>query len=191
MTMSNDAEAGLALQAIIASAADGQTLDEPVSNLQWAARHIAVATYTDPQWASVKIALERMTTGNGIDSIVARQETAMSAMASSPGWKVTRPTASEIQRAEADLRSRLPQIAEQLAEVERVADGIESDPEKRQAIERITEILRRRSVARLSPFALLVVLWWFLVLTPAQDAGTDVAVLALWYAIARDAWKKD
>jgi hypothetical protein len=182
--MSNGAEAGLTLRGVIASMADGRALDEPVGMLQWAARHIAVATYTDPQWETVRTALELMTTGSSIGSILDRQDAAMSAITNNPGWKVKRPTASEIQEAEADLRNHLPHIAEVLGEVEQVAYEFTSDTEKRQAIERIGEILNRRSVARLSPFALLVVLWWFFVLTPVKDAGTDVAVLALWYGIA-------
>jgi hypothetical protein len=196
--MSNDAQAGSNLQDFIVSLADGQTLDEPVHLLQWAARYLALMTSTQAQWAEAQSALERLTAGKGADRILARQKTVVSAVASAPGWKVVRPTASEMAQAEADFRSHLPQIAEQRSEIEQVAGTIKSDVETCHVIECITEIIKHKSCSRLSPFALLVVLWWFLALTPANDASPDMTVLALWYSIAPDArkiargsWKKD
>jgi hypothetical protein len=92
-----------------------------------------------------------------------------------------------MQEAEADLRSRLPEIARQLPEVETAADKITADSEKRKAIERISTIVKQIGASKLSPFALLVVLWWVLGMASADE----VAALAVWYAIARDLFKKD
>lgn len=50
--------------------------------------------------------------------------------------------------------------------------------------------MKRRAGSGLSPVALLVGLWWLFVVVFPKDAPTDVAVLALWYAVARDSWKK-
>jgi hypothetical protein len=46
-------------------------------------------------------------------------------------------------------------------------------------------------VSRLSPFGLLIVLWWLFVMTPPQEATLGVPMLALWYATARNMWRKD
>jgi hypothetical protein len=50
--------------------------------------------------------------------------------------------------------------------------------------------LKRHAASGLSPIALLVILWWLFVIAFPRDAANDVAVLALWYAAARDLWKK-
>jgi hypothetical protein len=102
-----------------------------------------------------------------------------------------RPSAAEIKAAEADLRSQLAHIAEQLTEIKKAADEITADPQKVRAVERISRAVKNTAVSKLSPFAVLVVLWWLFVIAFPNDAATDVAVLALWYAVARDAWKKD
>lgn len=191
---------GATLNRYIMAWADAQ-LDEPARDLQWAAKHLAVATYTDPQWPMVEDAMRRMASGNSIDGILARQREAMVGIYD--GLRLERrlyfpdspsaegPSEAEMEDAESDLRNRLPEIAERLSEVEQAVDKITADPVKRGAIKRVSEIIKKTDVARLSPFGLLIVLWWLFVLTPQKDADLNVAVLALWYTIARDSWRKD
>jgi hypothetical protein len=58
---------------------------------------------------------------------------------------------AERREAEADLRRHLPEVAEQLPELERAADEIKADPQKRGVVERIAKIVRETSASRLSP----------------------------------------
>jgi len=92
-----------------------------------------------------------------------------------------------MEEAKADLRSQLPEIARNLPKVKAAAEKINADPEKRKVIKWISAIVKEGSASPLSPVALLIVLWWALAIVSAQD----LAVLAVWYAIARDVYKKD
>jgi hypothetical protein len=97
------------------------------------------------------------------------------------------PSAEEMQEAEANLRSRLPEIVRQLPEIETAADGITRDRRMGRVIERVSAIVKETAESRLSPFAMLIILWWLL----GMASANEVAALAVWYAIARDVYKKD
>ena len=136
--------------------------------------------------------LQQMASESAVNAILDRQQAAMAGILNrlAPGdwqeWKLRdRPSTTEMEEAEADLRSQLPEIARKLPEVETAAEKIANDPEKRQAIARISAIVREVGASKLSPFALLIVLWWSLGMASAQD----LAMLAVWYAVARDVHK--
>jgi hypothetical protein len=200
----------MTLQGIIADVAGGQQLHEPVKALQRAARNLAAAMYSDPQWEAVQAALPPtaydnilagVTTGANLVSRVL--DTLLAAATVGRRWPLpreseafmgmeqTRPSRSDLRIAEAGLRSHLPQIAEHLADVEQGADEITADRRKRQAIGHIIQIIGSTGASRLSPLGLLVVTWWMFAVTNPYDASTDAASLALWYAVARNMWKKD
>lgn len=189
----------LALQDVLADAADGlKSLAMPGNALQAAARYLAVATFTDSQWWKVEAALRQMASDASVTAILARQRDAMAGITNTVQsgdanrMRPAHPSAAEIEEAQADFRSHLPEVAERLPEVEEVASKITADPEKRGAIERIVKIVRDSTASMLPPLGLLIVLWWLFVMRMPKDAaGTDVAVLALWYIIARDTWRKD
>jgi hypothetical protein len=212
---------GMTLQGIIADVAGGQQLREPVKALQRAARNLAAGMYNDPQWEAVQIALPPtaydnilagVTTGanlvsRALDFLLAATTVGSNwslhrIVAPRLGWppreseafmgmEETRPSKSDLRAAEAGLRSHLPQIAEHLADIEQAADEITADRRKRQAIGHITQIIGSTGASRLSPLALLVVMWWVFAVTNPYDASTDTSALALWYAVARKLWKKD
>jgi hypothetical protein len=100
------------------------------------------------------------------------------------------PLASELEQAEAELRHNLPQIAEQMAAIERAADEI-SSIEARGLVERVVRAVKASDAAsRLTPLGLLVLLWWMFVVAFPRVALPGLGVLALWYAVARDIWKQ-
>jgi hypothetical protein len=100
------------------------------------------------------------------------------------------PRESELRHAEADLHEHLSEVAEKLPEVEQAADNVMADPEKSRLVKHIAKAVKR-TASGLSPAALLVLLWWLFAIRFRQEADTDIAVLALWYAVARDLLKKD
>jgi hypothetical protein len=213
-SMSYD-DTALTLQAMIADAADGLQLSEPVEALQRVAGNLAVAMH-DLRWVAQADLLQQTPSdrGHALGVGIAGAHGAggdydgyghddspnghdnghdnVGSGSSSPSqWTgMPLPSATEMQAAEADLRSHLPQIAEQLAEIEKAADAITADPKKGRVVERLSTAVKSNAVSKLSPFALLVVLWWLFVIAFPNDAAADVAVLALWYAVARDSWKK-
>lgn len=97
---------------------------------------------------------------------------------------------AELAHAEADLRRRLPQISARLSQLEKAADQITTDSDTRKLVARVAGAVKHHAQSGLSPIALLVILWWLFVVVFPRDAANDVAVLALWYAAARDLWKK-
>jgi len=154
------------LARIITSPSDNE-LQESASELRWAAKSLSATMNTDPGWAAVQATLRQMTSENAVNAILDRQQAAMAGILNrlAPGdWQgrefPDRPSTKEMEEAEADLRSQLPEIARQLPEVKTAAEKIATDREKRQAIERISAIVREVSASKLSPFALLIVLWW-------------------------------
>jgi hypothetical protein len=158
--MSNEVDRGLTLQGIMASAAD-IPLEEPLREVRRAARHLALATYTDPHWGAAQTARRGMATDSTYDAILARQEGALAGITNSlrdravPAVTIEHPSALEPRAAESDLRIHLRQILTQLPEVELAANQIAADPEKRVAIERITGRVKATDPCRISPFALL------------------------------------
>jgi hypothetical protein len=97
---------------------------------------------------------------------------------------------AKLTEAEADIREHLPEIAEKLPQVEKAADEIATNPQKSEALKRIVRVVKKSRADRLSPFALLVIFWGLFIVGFPKDTANEVAVLALWYAIARDMWKK-
>jgi hypothetical protein len=201
---------GMTLQGIIADVARGQQLREPVKALQRAARNLAAAMYNDPQWEAVKIALPPAAYDNilagvttGANLVSRALDTLLTAATVGRIWRMprgseafmgiweTRPSKSDVRAAEAGLRSRLPQIAQQLRDVEQAADELTADRRKRQAIGHITQIIGSTGASRLSPLALLVVTWWLFAVRNSYDGSADMSALALWYAVARKLWQKD
>jgi hypothetical protein len=182
-------------------------VEESPGDLGDATGQFLAVLYTDPQWDVVRRTLEQMAADHSIDGILDRTQEAMAGIQNSlrPGhWYVikrcigslgTTPTEktieTELAKAETDLRERLPEIAEKLSQVERAAEKIAADPEKSKTAERISRAIKNSAASKLSPIALLVMLWWLFVVAFPKDTGNDVAVLALWYAVARDSWKKD
>jgi hypothetical protein len=192
--MSNEAaKTEPSLVRIITSPSDHK-VHESARELRWAAKSLSAAMSTDPAWAAVQTTLRQMASESAVNAILDRQQAAMAGILNrlAPGdsqeWKFRdRPSTTEIEETEADLRSQLPEIARKLPEIETAAEKIANDPEKQQAIKRISAIVREVSASKLSPFALLIVLWWALGMASAQD----LAMLAIWYAVARDAYKAD
>lgn len=97
---------------------------------------------------------------------------------------------SQLVQAEASLRRRLPEISAKLSQVEQAADQATANPELRNVVEQVARVVRRLAGSGLSPVALLVILWWLFVVAFPSGATNEIAVLALWYAVARDSWKK-
>jgi hypothetical protein len=218
MSYGDDPE--LTLLGVIVDAVDGLQLSEPVEALQRVAGNLVVAMHND-LWRDVQAdVLQQMPSAasgaiagghhhggdsdsyrhhdspNGHDHSPNGHHNGHDSVSSESSWPSQRrgmplPSAIEMQAAEADLRSHLAQIAAQLAEIEKAADEITADPKKGRVVERLSTALKSTAVSKLSPFALLVVLWWLFVIAFPNDAATDIAVLALWYAVARDSWKKD
>lgn len=200
--MSN--EAAESLTRIITSA-PGRELAETPGALRLAAMDLLSAINTDPEGAALRAALRQTANQSPAKTIPTAQRQQRHEMvriffallsAVGAGATIGRsghegvrdsPSTKEMQEAEADLRSHLPEIARKLPEVETAAEKILRDPKVRRAIERTSAIVKEAVGSKLSPFALLIVLWWVL----GMASPNDVAALAVWYAIARDVYKKD
>jgi hypothetical protein len=109
---------------------------------------------------------------------------------SSDIWWAAQVLGRESAQVEASLRESLPEVSPKFTEVEQAADEINADPETEQMVKRIAGTVTHHAASGLSPIGLLVILWWLFVVAFPRDAANDVAVLALWYAVARDAWMK-
>jgi hypothetical protein len=154
--------------------------------------------YTDPQWDHVSNTLEQLAVDNSIDGILLRTREAMAGIQNSliqycrtsPGPEQSGSLETELAQAEADLRERLPEIATKLPQVEKATEDIVANPQTRKAVERISAAVKNTTASKLSPVGLLVMLWWLFVVAFPTSAANEVAVLALWYTVARDVWKK-
>lgn len=192
--MSNEVEETETSLTLIITSASEDTMSESASELRWAAKSLLARMNTDPRWAEVQATLRQMTSESTVDAILDRQQAAMAGILNklAPGdwqdWRLRdKPSTEQMEEAKADLRSQLPEIARNLPKVKAAAEKINADPEKRKVIKWISAIVNEGSASPLSPVALLIVLWWALAIVSAQD----LAVLAVWYAIARDVYKKD
>jgi hypothetical protein len=181
------------LARIITTAATNK-LTEPLNELRWAAKSFLALLNTDPEWPAIQAALNQVAGESIVDTILDRQRAAMAGMLNrlAPGGRPVgsfsdNPSGQEIEKAEADLRSQLPQISSTLPEVKTLADQITADPDKRRVVERISAIGRSAGASKLSPWALLIILWWVL----GSASPKDLAALAVWYAVAHDLRKKD
>jgi hypothetical protein len=110
----------------------------------------------------------QMAESNSPAGIRARQRDAMTSISSRLQDAVKArhhlpvPTPQELYEAEAALRSRAPQTPEQAEEVSQFAAQMTADSEKRKLIERLIGGLTSDDVARLTPYAVLVLLYWWL-----------------------------
>ncbi len=188
-------EANSELARLIANASDTDFTESP-EELRWPARHLLGAMYTDPQWSTVQAVLQEIADENTVDAILDRQHAAMRGIFNSlyrfnrtvSGVQEAGPSQKEMQEAQADLQNHLPEIVRQLPKVEATAEKLTADPAARGAIELISKIVKEgASSKKLTPIALLVVLWWVLGVT----SPNEIAALAVWYAVARDVFKKD
>lgn len=181
------------LARIIKTAATSK-VPEPLNELRWAAKSFLTLLNTDPEWPAIQAALNQVAGESIVDTILDRQRAAMAGMFNrlAPGGRPARsfpdnPSGPEIQKAEADLRSQLPQIASTLPEVKTLAEQITADPDKRRAVELISAIGRSAGASKLSPLALLIILWWAL----GSASPRELAALAVWYSVALSLYKKD
>lgn len=131
----------------------------------------------------LEAALLQMAVDNNVHGILDRQRDAMAAITRS----FTIPTVESLHVAQdsmLDVISREPEAAQ---EIQQLAAEITADTEKRKVVERITGGLNRADVAGLTPWALLVLMWWFLS-QYAKEPGTEVSnqlvVLAIVIAMA-------
>jgi hypothetical protein len=167
--------------------------EESYSALRDAARDLAIAVHTDSAaWSAVNVTLRQIAAENAVDAILARQSSAMAGISNSfrlSNWRILdapdRLSEKEMQEAEADLRDHIPDITSKLSEIEERAKEISADPEKRTAIQRISDVANAH-LSQLSPFAVVIVLWWLLASLPSTDLG----ILTVWYMIVSDYLKK-
>jgi hypothetical protein len=175
-----------ALVAILAS-----RLPESYAALRDAAKDAAIGLHFDSAaWEAVNRTLRQMASESSVDAILARQQAAMAGISNSLGSRgqgLVRdvPTATDMQEAEADLRNRLPEITSDFLDIQATAKKITADPEKRNAIDRIAAVINE-NLAQLSPIAFLIVLWWILAMLP----NPELSILAVWYLIAADRYRK-
>lgn len=152
---------------------------------------IDLATRVAPLMATIEHAAQ---SANRLGAIARNQETIARILKSHPTLPV--PTARDLDEAEADLLSRLPQTPEDVREVEQAIAQIDSDPERVSLIGKLTSGITRDDVKELSAWALLVLVGWLLFkmanlpvtadLSPAQEAAlsNEVNVIAIIVAMA-------
>jgi hypothetical protein len=144
-----------------------------------AADQLRVALDSDPQWVELRRTLNQLSVRE---------------------WAKPRPTIPDVfsrdpqtglAQAQADLSERLPEIQQRLAEVEEAVKQLTADPEKSKVVERLSGAIKRTDASQLSSYALLVILWWLLMIWFPSEATNGIPLIALWYTIERDRKKGD
>jgi hypothetical protein len=118
----------------------------------------------------LEAALLQMAVDNNVRGILDRQRDAMAAITRS----FTIPTVESLHVAQDAMLDVIPREPEAAQEIQQLAAEITADTEKRRVVERITGGLNRADVAGLTPWALLVLMWWFLS-QYAKEPGTEVS----------------